>query len=193
MARGRAAPARARGGEVIQAPRPGRARLVTGAAAVAALAAAGGFGVADGGSYASAALGATALGLLFLVVALVLRAGVLVPWAVIATAGGYLAVRAGHDTVDGWAAVVGVLLLLAAELAAWSIDADARIHAERALVVRRVLTLAGLCTAALVANFLLLATTALSATAGALLALLGTTAAVVAVAVVLRLSRRVTA
>ena len=117
----------------------------------------------------------------------------LVPWAVIATAAGYLAVRVGNDSVDGWAAVVGVLLLLAAELAAWSIDADPRIRAERALVVRRALTLAGLCAAALVANFLLLATTALTASAGALLALLGTTAAVVAVAVVLRLSRRVTA
>lgn len=166
---------------------------MTGAGAVAALAAAGGFGIAGGGRYAQAALGATAFALLLLVVALVLRAPVLVPWAVIATAAGYLAVRVGHDSVDGWAAVVGVLLLLAAELAAWSIDADPRIRAERALVVRRALTLAGLCAAALVANFLLLATTALTASAGALLALLGTTAAVVAVAVVLRLSRRVTA
>ena len=66
-------------------------------------------------------------------------------------------------------------------------------YAQAALGVRRTLTLAGLCAAALVANFLLLATTALTASAGALLALLGTTAAVVAVAVVLRLSRRVTA
>jgi hypothetical protein len=134
-------------------------------------------------------LGVEGFAVLVLVVALVLRAPALVPWAVIVAAAGYLAGRVGHDTVDGWAAVVGVLLLLAAELATWSVDVDARIRSERALLVRRTLTLAGLCAAALLVNFLLLATSSLSATPGVLLAVLGTTAAVAAVAVVLRLAR----
>ena len=73
-----------------------------------------------------------------------------IPWAVLAAGGGYLIGREGHAVVDGRAAVVGVLLLLGAELATWSIEHDGRIRAERAVVVRRAVTLAGLAVAALV-------------------------------------------
>jgi hypothetical protein len=66
---------------------------------------------------------------------------------------------------------------------------DARIKAERALVARRVATLAGLVAAALLVNFILLGTAGLAASASVLLAAVGVAAAVAAVAVVLRLLR----
>ena len=91
--------------------------------------------------------------------------------------------------VDGWAALVGVALLLAAELAFWSIEHDRRIRTERALVVRRVWTLVMLAAAALFVDFVLLAAAAVTASAGVLLAAVGVAAAVAAVAVVLRLAR----
>ena len=97
--------------------------------------------------------------------------------------------RSGNATVDGWAAAVGTLLLLAAELASWSIDQDARIVVERELVVRRTLILAALALAALVVDFLLLATSAVSSSPGVLLAIVGTVSAVAAVGFVLRLLR----
>ena len=55
----------------------------------------------------------------------------LVPWAIFVTGAGYVGGRAGKNVVDGWAAAIGVLLLLAAELAIWSIEHDARIAEER--------------------------------------------------------------
>lgn len=119
-----------------------------------------------------------------------LRLPSFVPWAVALLAATYLVGRTGHATVDGRAAVVGVLLLLAAELASWSVSVDKRIRAERALVVRRTLTLLALCLVALVANFFLLATSAVAASSGALLATVGTAAAVGAIALVVRLAFR---
>ena len=113
----------------------------------------------------------------------------LIPWAVLATGGGYLTGREGHSVVDGWAAVVGVALLLSAELASWSIEHDARIRTETRLLVRRIGTLAALTIAALFVNFLLLGTAALSASSGILLAAAGVCASVLAVGVVLRLLR----
>ena len=80
-------------------------------------------------------------------------------------------------------------LLLAAELASWSIEHDARIRSEPSLIVRRDATLAGSTAVALLVNFVLLATAAVSASAGILLAAVGVAAAVTAVAVVLRLVR----
>lgn len=164
-------------------------RLVTGLAALSALAGATAFAVEGGGRFELLADGLGALALTVLATALALRWAGFVPWAVLAAGGAYLAGRSGHATVDGWAAVVGALLLLSAELATWSIDDDARIPAERPLVVRRTLTLVSLTVAALLVDFLLLATSGLSASPGVLLAVVGTTAAVAAVAFVLRLLR----
>lgn len=124
-----------------------------------------------------------------LTLGLVLRWPMTIPWAVLLAGGGYLLARQGNSLVDGWAAVIGVLLLLSAELASWSIEHDARIRAERSLIARRVGTLAALVAAALLVNFLLLATAGVSASAGILLAAVGVAAAVSAVAVVLRLLR----
>ena len=54
------------GGAGIQALRPARARLITGAAALATLAGAGGYATAAGGRFAALALGATVLALVLL-------------------------------------------------------------------------------------------------------------------------------
>ena len=111
------------------------------------------------------------------------------PWAVVLAAGAYLAGRHSTHAVDGWAAVIGVLLLLAAELATWSIEHDARIRAERSLTVRRIATLTILGGVALLMNFLLLGTAAIAASASVVLAAVGMAAAVGALVVVLRLAR----
>jgi hypothetical protein len=124
-----------------------------------------------------------------LALGLVLRWSATIPWAVVIAAGGYIVTREGKAIVDGWAAVLGALLLVAAELASWSIEHDARIRSEPALIVRRVLTLTVLAGAALLVNFILLAAAAVSASAGVLIAAVGVAAAVSAVAVVLRLVR----
>jgi hypothetical protein len=143
----------------------------------------------SGGRFATTGAGAGAVGVAVLASGLVVRWPLLIPWSVLLAGGGYLLAREGNVAVDGWAAVVGVLLLLAAELASWSIEHDARIKAERSLVLRRVGTLAGLVAAALLVNFLLLATAGLAAPAGVLLAAVGVAAAVAPVGVGLRLLR----
>lgn len=145
--------------------------------------------MAGAGRFAALAGGVALAGLLGLAIGIVMRWPSLIPWALLATGAGYLSGREGRAVVDGWAAVVGVLLLLAAELASWSIEHDARIRTERRLLMRRIVTLAALTAAALLVNFLLLATAALSAPAGILLAMAGVGAAVLAVGIVLRLLR----
>jgi hypothetical protein len=139
----------------------------------------------DGSGGRLATFGAVvgALGLGLLVVGLVLRWPTTIPWAVLLVGGGYVLSRAGNSVVDG------VLLVLAAELASWSIDHDARIAAERSLILRRIATLGALVAGALLVNFLLLATAGISASSGVLLAAVGVAAAVAAVTVVLRLLR----
>jgi hypothetical protein len=145
----------------------------------------------EGGSGRLASLGAVvgALGLALLIVGLVLRWPTTIPWSVLLAGGGYLLAREGNPIVDGWAAAIGALLLLAAELASWSIEHDARIKAERSLVFRRIATLIALIVASLVVNVILLGTAGLSASAGVLVAAVGVAAAVTSVAVVLRLLR----
>jgi hypothetical protein len=144
---------------------------------------------AGGGRFASTGAGVGAVGVVVLAVGLVARLPLLIPWSVLLAGGGYLLAREGNGAVDGWAAVIGVLLLLAAELASWSIEHDARIKSEPSLVRRRVATLGGLVAAALLVNFLLLATAGLAASAGVVLAAVGVAAAVASMAVVLRMLR----
>ncbi len=144
-----------------------------------------------GGRWAPLAAAAGGLGALLLLGGLLLRWPIPIALAVLLAGGGYLAGREGRAVVDGWATLVGVGLLVAAELAHWSIGHDARISSERALVLRRAATLAALALAALALDFVLLATAAFSAGPGVLLAAAGVAAAVAAVAVVLRLLRPV--
>ena len=147
------------------------------------------YAVAAGGRFAGIAAIPGAFALAVLLVAIVLRWPALLPWAVLAAGLAYLVGREGRSLVDGWAAVVGVALLVSAELASWSVEHDARIRTQRSLVVRRALVLGALVAAALLVNFLLLGTAAVAASAGVLLAAVGVAAAVSAVAIVLRLLR----
>jgi hypothetical protein len=189
VARRSAAAGRHRGGAGIQALRPARARLISAIGAVLALGAAVAYVAESGGDLARVGGALGAAGLALFVLGLVLRWPMTIPWSVLLVGGGYLLARHGSPLVDGWAAVIGVLLLLAAELASWSIEHDARIAAETSLVVRRVAGLIGLIAAALLTNFMLLAAAGVSAASGVVLAAVGVAAAVASVAVVLRLLR----
>jgi hypothetical protein len=153
------------------------------------VAAVGGYTLASGGTLAVVGAALAAAGVLLLAAGVVLRLPAFVPWAVLLGGVGYIAGREHHTVVDGWAAVVGAALLLAAELAAWSIEHDGRIRQERSLVLRRVATLAGLVLAAALVGFVLVGAAAVSVTAGLLVTALGVAAAVASVSVVLRLLR----
>jgi hypothetical protein len=179
----------ARGGAGIPALRPARARLITGLGAVASIGAPIAYVAGSGGRLATVGAVVGGLGVGLLVLGLVLRWPTTIPWSVLLAGGGYILALEGNPVVDGWAAAIGVLLLLAAELASWSIEHNARIEAETSLVIRRIATLIALVAAALLVNFMLLATAGVSAASGLLLAAVGVAAAVAAVAVVLRLLR----
>jgi hypothetical protein len=163
--------------------------VITGVGALAALVAAVAYAVAAAGRLEPVSLGLGAVSVALLVVGLAVRLAGTIPWALLLAAAAYLAGIQGRDAVDGWAAAIGVALLLAAELASWSIGHDARIRSERALIVRRAATLAVLAVAALFVNFMLLAAAAVTAATGVVVAAVGVAAAVAAVAIVLRLVR----
>jgi hypothetical protein len=163
--------------------------VITGIAALAAMAGAGAYGALAADTLGGIAAAGCIAGLAVLAGGLVIRWPATIPWAVILTGTGYVVTRHGSSLVDPWSSVVGVLLLVAAELAYWSIEHDARIRAEPNLVVRRAITVAALAAAALLLDFMLLGAAAVSASAGLLIAAAGAAAAVSAVAVVLRLVR----
>jgi hypothetical protein len=140
-----------------------------------------------GGAVGTAGAVVAALGLPSLVVAVAFRFTPAIPWTVGATGAGYVIGRAHHATVDGWAAVVGALLLLGAELAWWAAEEDRRIHAERAVVVRRLALITALTAATALVGVVLIGAAAVSTPAGATLSIVGVAAAVGAVGVVLRL------
>ena len=147
------------------------------------------YAFSGGDTVASAGGGIAAVGTAALVAGLILRFQLAVPWSVLLVGAGYVLARINHSVVDGWAAAVGGALLLAAELAIWSIASDRRIHEERTLVLRQSLTLAALVGAAALVSFILVGAAAVSAAGGLLLTAIGVSAAVGAVAVVLRLVR----
>ena len=142
-----------------------------------------------GGRFASLGEAAAGAGTIALAAGVAVRLPAAVPWSVGLAGGGYVIAREHHAVVDGWATAVGAVLLLAAELAAWSIDDDRRIHEERAVVLRRAGTVAALTVAAALVAFVLVGAAAVSVSAGLLLTAVGVTAAVSTVALVLRLLR----
>jgi hypothetical protein len=163
--------------------------VITALGSFAALAATVLYVATAGGRLASVGGALGLAGLVVLATGLVLRWPVAIPWAVALVGAGYLVSRSGSSLVDGWAAVLGVVLLVGAELATWSVEHDARIRSEPALLVRRAVTLAVLAVSALAVNVLLLGAAGVASSAGVLLAAVGVAAAVSAVAIVLRLVR----
>jgi hypothetical protein len=156
---------------------------------VAALAAVTAYTALAGGRYGSLGETVAGVGAITLAAGVALRLPPAVPWAVALAGGGYVIWRAHHTVADGWATAVGAGLLLAAELAVWSIEDDRRIREERALVVLRLWTLAALLAASALVGFVLVGAAAVSTAAGIALTGIGVAAAVAAVAVVLRLLR----
>jgi hypothetical protein len=189
VARRDAAAGSARGGEVIPALRPDRARLITGAGSLAALGAVAAYAAFGGSAFAGLGDIAGGAGGLVLVIGIVFRLPIAIPWAVVLAAVDYAVGRTRHSTVDGWAAAVGGALLLSAELAWWSIDHDRRVVWERRLVVRRSAAIATLVTVSVLVGFVLVGAAAISAGAGLLLTAVGVAAAVAAVGTILRLAR----
>jgi len=145
--------------------------------------------IAAGGRFAPLADAAAAASLVVLAIGLAFRSAATVPWAVLLAAVAYLAGREGSAAVDGRAAGVGVLLLLAAELATWSADEHPRLRPDRAVVLRRVFLLGALAAAAFLVDVLVLAASGLSTSGGTPVAAVGTAAAVAALALAVRAGR----
>ena len=134
--------------------------------------------------------GLGAIGCVLVLFALIRRADDVMPWALVLLGIAYavpLFVR-GRG-IDEGAPLVGAGLLLCSELAAWSFDERWRITAERAVVVARGQAVALLVLAGLGASGLVLALAAAPVGGGLGWTVLGAAAAVVAVALVARLSR----
>jgi pyruvate dehydrogenase E1 component alpha subunit len=148
MAPGSAAAGRARGGEDIQAPRPGRARLATAAAAVLCAA---GLALATAfrhGGHDLLLLGVGGAALLPLLLGLAIR------WSPGLTLGvGLLGAQQalrlalGSDELDTWAPASAGVLLFVAELAWWSIEPRVPAWAETALAPLRLVRVVGVCAA----------------------------------------------
>jgi hypothetical protein len=129
-------------------------------------------------------LACAALSLVALVAALVFRRRTPAIWAVAFGAGSYLAGRDGKHAVDSRSALVGLLLLLAAELASWSADASPRLQVEWQARARRAVVLLGVAVCALGADFFVLAGAGIAVSSGLWLAAAGVAAASAALVLV---------
>jgi hypothetical protein len=135
-----------------------------------------------------AGIGAIGAGLLVFV--LVRRADELLPWALISLGIAYTASLVLHGSaVDGGAPIVAAGLLACAELAAWSLDEQHAISAERAVVVARAAALGTLVAVSIAVSGLVVALSLAPGT-GLAWTVLGAAASVMAVGVAVRLGRR---
>lgn len=129
-------------------------------------------------------------GAILLVVALVFRGRGL--GAALFLAGGtyVAAVAAAGDRIDASAPLVAVLLLLSAELAAWSVDERLEIRPESQLVWRRGAAVTTLALAGLAAAVLVVALSAVPSSHGLAWTVLGSAAAVGAAGTGIWVARR---
>jgi hypothetical protein len=128
-----------------------------------------------------------AVGALMLLFVLVQRVAELLPWSLALVGIAYtIAILARGSVVDEGAPLVGVALLLCAELATWSLDERRAIAAERAVVVARATALAVLALAGLGVGALVLALAAAPVGGGLAWTALGAAAAVLVVAIAAR-------
>jgi hypothetical protein len=134
-------------------------------------------------------VGIGAIGVVLLAFVLVRKLDDLLPWAVIPLGIAYTVSLLLHGSgVDGGAPLVAAGLLLCAELAAWSIDEQFAIPAERAVVVARASALAALVLGSLVVATLVVALS-LAPASGLAWTVLGAAAAVGVVGLAVRLAR----
>jgi hypothetical protein len=190
VARRRAAAVRAGGGENIQAPRPRHARLATAAAAVLVAA----------GLVVSAPLRDPGHELLLLAVGgaglLVLSAGLASRWSAalavgVALLGAEQAVRLalGPEALDAWTPLYAGALLLAAELAWWSLEPRVPAWSEPGTGVWRAATVILTCLGGCVVSALVVVASGAPLHGGVGLELVGVLAAAAALAVVAAVAR----
>jgi hypothetical protein len=133
--------------------------------------------------------GIGAIGAVLLAFVLVRKLDDLLPWSVISLGIAYtVSLVLRGSGVDGGAPLVAAALLLSAELAAWSIDEQFAIPAERAVVVARASALAALVLGSLVVATLVVALS-LAPASGLAWTALGAAAAVGVVGLAVRLAR----
>ena len=101
----------------------------------------------------------------------------------------YAVAVAWSEDLDAGAALFGAALLVAAELAYWSLEHRVRISDERTLVVRRLTTLALVVAASVVIGVLAVGTTTVPLAGGAFVLAAGAAAAVAVVALLGVLAR----
>jgi len=134
--------------------------------------------------------GTGAVGALLLAFVLVRRMDELLPWALIPLGIAYTLSLVLHGAaVDGGAPLVAAGLLVCAELAAWSLDEQYAIAAERAVWVARATALGALVAVSLAASVLVVALS-LAPGSGLGWTVLGAAASVLVVGVAVRLVRR---
>ena len=190
MAGGDAARRADRGGDRIPALRPSQPRLATSAAALVVLAALATYPVVavDERKDVAAGIGAAALALLAL--ALARRITALVPWPIALAGAGYAVMLAlNADATDAAAPLYAAGLLLAAELAYWSLEARG-VPEERGLLPLRVGVIAACCLGTIVVGGALMVAAAAGGRGGVALEAVGVAAAAAAVALVTWLARR---
>jgi hypothetical protein len=130
------------------------------------------------------------LGALLLVAALVLRWDELLPWSVVLLGTAYAVAIAAHGAeIDEAAPLVGAGLLLSSELATWSLDERWAIAAERAVVLSRTGAIALLGLVSVMVSGIVLALAAAPVGSGLGWTILGAAAAVLVVALAVRLAR----
>ncbi len=133
--------------------------------------------------------GIGAIGAVLLAFVLVGRLDDLLPWAIIPLGIAYTVSLVVHGSgVDGGAPLVAAGLLLCSELAAWSIDEQFAIPAERAVLLARASALTALVLGSLVVATLVVALSLVPAS-GLAWTVLGAAAAVGVVGLAVRLAR----
>jgi hypothetical protein len=190
VAAGHAAAGRARGGEDIQAPRPGRARLATGAGAVLVAAGLAATTVLRAGGHDLLLLSVGGAALVPLLLGLAVRWSPALALGV-AVLGAQQALRLalGSDELDTWAPASAGFLLLVAELAWWSIEPRVPAWAEPWLAPLRVLSVLAVCAAGAVLAGVVLVVSSSELPGGVVLELVGVLAAISALAVVAWVAR----
>jgi hypothetical protein len=135
-------------------------------------------------------LGIGAIGAVALALVLLRRMSAGLPWAVLLLAVAYtIALVARGSAIDGAAPLVAAGLLICAELAAWSVDEEHAISAERTVVVARVTALAVLVAVSTAAAGLVVAVS-LAPGAGLAWTVVGAAAAVLVVGLAVRLTQQ---
>jgi hypothetical protein len=178
------------GGGGIQASRKPRARLALAVGSALAYAGVLAYAASREPKFALLVSGIGAVGAGLLAFVLVRRMDDLLPWALVLLGIAYTVSLVLHGpAVDGGAPLVAAGLLACAELAAWSLDEQHAIRAERSVMVARAAALGTLVGVSIAVSGLVVALSLAPGT-GLAWTVLGAAASVLVVGVAVRLGRR---